>query len=50
MLQGRTVPEAGHECSSCGAISGHLKVFLAFAFLVALLSLAFSLLEVPSTQ
>jgi hypothetical protein len=50
MFQGRTLPEADQEYSSSGAISGPLKVFLAFAFLVALLSLAFSLLGIPSTQ
>jgi hypothetical protein len=49
MFQGRTLPEADQECSSSGEISGLLKVFLAFAFVVALLSLAFSLFGVPST-
>ena len=49
MFQGRTLPEADQECSSSGEISGRLKVFLTFAFVVALLSLAFSLLGVPST-
>jgi hypothetical protein len=49
MFQGRTLPEADQECSSSGEISGLLEVFLAFAFVVALLSLAFSLFGVPST-
>ena len=50
MFQERTLPEADQECSSSGATSGPLKVFLAFAFVVALLSLAFSHLGIPSTR
>jgi len=50
MVQERTLPETDQECSSSGATPGILKIFLAFAFVVALLSLAFSHLGIPSTR